>query len=320
FSVYNFQDCFRNGSVIQLKSKVTGKTLSVQEGGVINGDGHVGFYAGNLGPRTPVWGRWTDGTYHRGTISNVDCQVHIKFNDGDTISHNISDQTAVLADVNPDLEAVQIGSRVIAQYRDSARYYTGRVMKVDKANPRDPTFDIHFDDGDKGPAKLNQIRMLPELVSMPTLGTPPIVPHSRIIGRWTNNQYYRGIVTNVGCKVDITFDDGDKVQHDPSDIGAVFYDVNPKPGTIQVGTRVIGFWPSSNNFYLGKVTQVDYMNPHSPRYFVHFDDGDKVWCNLNEIRPVPLRRENVGCVVWDAGLTIVSIMAKSLNVVMEKSI
>jgi len=118
------------------------------------------------------------------------------------------------------------------------------------------------------------------------------VPHSRIIGRWTNNQYYRGIVTNVGCKVDITFDDGDKVQHDPSDIGAVFYDVNPKPGTIQVGTRVIGFWPSSNNFYLGKVTQVDYMNPHSPRYFVHFDDGDKVWCSLNEIRPVPLRREN----------------------------
>jgi len=142
--------------------------------------------AGNLGPRTPVWGRWTDGTYHRGTISNVDCQVHIKFNDGDTISHNISDQTAVLADVNPDLEAVQIGSRVIAQYRDSARYYTGRVMKVDKANPRDPTFDIHFDDGDKGPAKLNQIQMLPELVSMPSKCCLIIIPSALMYSKMTH--------------------------------------------------------------------------------------------------------------------------------------
>ena len=56
-------------------------------------------------------------------------------------------------------------------------------------------------------------------------------------------------------------------------------------------TRVVGFWPKTSLFYLGKVLQVDYMNPQFPRYLVHFDDEDQVWCNLNEIRPVPLRRE-----------------------------
>ncbi|XP_031574224.1 uncharacterized protein LOC116308015, partial [Actinia tenebrosa] len=110
-------DCFRNGSVVQLKSKISGRTLTLEEGGHIHGNGSVGYYAGSLGPRTPVWGRWSDGTYHRGTISNVDTQVHIKFNDGDTISHDAHDQAAVVADVNPDPEVVQVGSRVIAQFR-----------------------------------------------------------------------------------------------------------------------------------------------------------------------------------------------------------
>lgn len=54
---------------------------------------------------------------------------------------------------------------------------------------------------------------------------------------------------------------------------------------------MIGYWPSSRHFYLGKVAQMDYMDPHSPRYFVNFDDGDKGWCKIDEIRPLPIRRE-----------------------------
>jgi hypothetical protein len=124
------------------------------------------------------------------------------------------------------------------------------------------------------------------------LETPTVATNSRVLGRWTNNQYYRGRVTNVGSKIDVQFDDGDKIQHDPSDVSAIIYDVNPRPGSIQVGSRVVGFWPSGKKFYLGKVVQVDYMRPQLPRYFVRFDDGDQIWCNLNEIRPVPLRRES----------------------------
>ena len=110
-----------------------------------------------------MWGRWTDGTYHRGTISNVDTQIHIRFNDGDTISHDVHDQTAALADVQPDPEVVQTGSRVIAQFHGSAKFYAGRIMKVDRANPSNPRCDIQFDDGDKDLVNINAIRMLPEI-------------------------------------------------------------------------------------------------------------------------------------------------------------
>lgn len=58
--------------------------------------------------------------------------------------------------------------------------------------------------------------------------------HSRVIGRWSNNQYYRGTVISTGSKIDIKFDDGSKIQHDPSNIAAVILDVNPRPGTVQV--------------------------------------------------------------------------------------
>ncbi|EDO30387.1 predicted protein [Nematostella vectensis] len=290
-------DCFRHGSVVQLKSKASGMTLTMREGGVVSGNGPVGFYVGRLGPRTPVWGRWTDGTYHRGTITNVDSKIHIKFNDGDTISHDIADTTAVLADVKPDPQVLKPGSRVIAQFQNRAKYYTGRVTEVNSRDVLAPTCHIQFDDGDKEWAGVHQIRMLPE-VKPADLGTPPIVVNSRVLGRFTNNLYYRGTVTNVGQTIDIKFDDGDTIQHAPSDVGAVIYDVTPAVGTIQVASRVIGYWARSDKHYLGRVVQVDYMNPHYPRYYVKFDDGDETWCNLNEIRPVPLSRNQVGCVVW----------------------
>ncbi|KAK3745690.1 hypothetical protein QZH41_001147, partial [Actinostola sp. cb2023] len=72
------EDCFRNGSVIHLKSKVTGKTLSVQEGGVINGDGHVGFYA------FPGQSR-----FYPGRVSKIDPtnfyapRYYVNYDDGD---------------------------------------------------------------------------------------------------------------------------------------------------------------------------------------------------------------------------------------------
>jgi len=85
--------------------------------------------------------------------------------------------------------------------------------------------------------KMMQKILVLRILKIPDYGTPPVVPNSRVLGRWSNNQYYRGLVTSShGNKVDIAFDDGDKIQHDPADVGAVILDVNPRPGIIQVDT------------------------------------------------------------------------------------
>ena len=87
-------------------------------------------------------------------------------------------------------------------------------------------------------------------------GITPIVQHSRVLGRWTNNQYYRGHVTNIGHKIDVQFDDGDRISHDPSDVSAVLYDVNPHYGDIQVSINLfslslsLSFFLPSFLFYL----------------------------------------------------------------------
>ncbi|EDO31860.1 predicted protein [Nematostella vectensis] len=311
-------DCFRNGSIVQLKSRSSGGTLTMREGGIVSGNGPVGFYAGRLGPRTPVWGRWTDGTYHRGTITNVGTKIDITFNDGDNVQHAINDPTAVVADVGPDPEVLKPGARVIAQFRGSTKYYAGRIVEVDSSNSQQPRCHVQFDDGDKEWAEAGFIRMLPE-VAAADLGVPSIITNSRVLARWTNDQYYRGTVTNVGEKIDIKFDDGDKIQHDPLDVSAVIYDVTPSRGTLQVGVRAVGYWPDKGNFYLGRIGQVDYHNASHPRFLLNFDDGASIWCNLDEVRRVPLRREQdnpvnlkdidagdqetiahfrVGCMVW----------------------
>ena len=82
----------------------------------------------------------------------------------------------------------------------------------------------------------------------------PIVQHSRILGRWTNSQYYRGHVTNIGHKIDVQFDDGDRISHDPSDVSAVIYDVNPQLGDIQVrGIECPIDFAKFESFYIFKI-------------------------------------------------------------------
>lgn len=46
-------------------------------------------------------------------------------------------------------------------------------------------------------------------------------------------------MTYFGSKIDVAFDDGDKIQYDPNDVNAVIYDVNPRPGNVQVKPFIV---------------------------------------------------------------------------------
>ena len=91
----------------------------------------------------------------------------------------------------------------------------------------------------------------------------------------------------MDSKIHIKFDDGDTIAHDPSDIKAVILDVSPDPGAVLKGSRVIGFWTKNNKFYSGYVEQIDRKYPQKVRYFLHYDDGDKVWATVDQLRLMP---------------------------------
>jgi hypothetical protein len=91
----------------------------------------------------------------------------------------------------------------------------------------------------------------------------------------------------VDSKIHIKFDDGDKISHDPSDVTAIILDTSPNPGAVFKGSRVVGFWPNRNMYYPGYVATVDKQKPHEVRYFVQYDDGDKGWVNVDQLRLIP---------------------------------
>jgi len=109
-------------------------------------------------------------------------------------------------------------------------------------------------------------------------------------GRWTNNCFYHGKVTECSHgEVHITFDDGDKVSHYLSDISAVLVDVVPNPANISVGSRIIAAFPGQSRFYPGRVSKIDPTNFYAPRFYVNYDDGDQGWVNFDQVRLLPMK-------------------------------
>ena len=84
-----------------------------------------------------VWGRWTNQLYYHGRVTSIsDGKIHVQFDDGDRISHSITDTNAVLEDIVSNPYHVHVGSRVIAAFENRPHYYQGRVAQVDWMNPQ----------------------------------------------------------------------------------------------------------------------------------------------------------------------------------------
>lgn len=99
-----------------------------------------------------VFAEWqTNGWYH-GTVEDIcgEDSFMIFYDDGDT---KCCPAGIIVKDVIPPKTSVLPGKRVLAQWSDG-RYYPGTVSVISG-----DTFNINFDDGDKGKVTLDQIRL-----------------------------------------------------------------------------------------------------------------------------------------------------------------
>lgn len=98
-----------------------------------------------------VWAEWqTNGWYH-GTVGEpCGAGFTVNFDDGDV---KCCTTAQIVADAVPSAAQVKAGSRVLALWTDG-HFYPGTVKAVSGKD-----YLIDFDDGDKGKATLEQIRL-----------------------------------------------------------------------------------------------------------------------------------------------------------------
>jgi len=117
----------------------------------------------NVGAR--VLARWTNGLYYRGFVTSTTCTtVFINYDDGDTITLQKNDPTAVILDKLPCYSDVNPGQRVIGYWPGRTRYYPGVVEPKDDTGSSDcyqkAVYHVKFDDGDERVEDFNQIRLI----------------------------------------------------------------------------------------------------------------------------------------------------------------
>lgn len=106
------------------------------------------FAAGDV-----VWAQWKpNGWYHGKVATACDAGFHVKFDDGD---EECIPPSLIAMDEGATTDAVKVGLRVIATWTDG-RYYPGIVAK----DLGSGSYQIAFDDGDKGAAKPGNMRIL----------------------------------------------------------------------------------------------------------------------------------------------------------------
>lgn len=102
-----------------------------------------------------VWARAINGDYYKGEITALKDKVHVKFENGDTIIHDRTDETALVYDMDPKLEELDVGTRVIAHWSGLSALLPGRITKIDGKK-----YYVHYDDGDQGTNRIEQMRVL----------------------------------------------------------------------------------------------------------------------------------------------------------------
>jgi hypothetical protein len=113
-----------------------------------------------------VWGRWTNNLYYHGRVTSTSGgKIHVTFDDGDQISHNLNDISGVIVDMVPNPAHVPVGCHVIAAWPGRSHYYRGRVTQIDPTNFYAPRYFVTYDDGDKAWVTFDQVRLLPMRVN-----------------------------------------------------------------------------------------------------------------------------------------------------------
>ena len=113
-----------------------------------------------------MFARYTNGKYYRGFVESVTSNtVHIKYDDGSSITLKKSDPSAVILDKLPCYTVVEPGQRVIAYWPGQTRYYPAKVKsKISRGSNacyQEEVYDVVFDDGAKRRENFNEIRLIP---------------------------------------------------------------------------------------------------------------------------------------------------------------
>lgn len=102
---------------------------------------------------------------------------------------------------------------------------------------------------------------------------------SKVWAKALNGDYYKGVVTGLGEKVHIKFNNEDTIAHERDASDCVVYDMDPNPEDIEINMRVIAHWSSISAYLSGNVIKIE-----GQKYYVHYDDGDKGWNTIRQLR------------------------------------
>ncbi|XP_065053913.1 band 4.1-like protein 5 isoform X2 [Rhopilema esculentum] len=117
-----------------------------------------------------VWAKSFNGDYYRGQVTALSEKVYIKFDNGDTIAHDRTDEECVVFDMDPNPSEVEIGSKVIAHWSGLSAMLRGTIEKKEGEK-----YFVLYDDGDKAYNRIQQIRILkPPLYFGPGSGSSRI--------------------------------------------------------------------------------------------------------------------------------------------------
>jgi hypothetical protein len=113
-------------------------------------------------PGIRIYGRWSKNNhYYAGYVSKLDSRVHLKFDDNDETSHDVSDLTAVVLDTTPSEKDLKVGTKVIAPDPNPKCYYY-TVAKIIKKETKDNgvVYCVRYDDGKESSHTIDKIRVL----------------------------------------------------------------------------------------------------------------------------------------------------------------
>lgn len=102
-----------------------------------------------------VWGKALNGDFYKGVVTGLGEMLHIKFDNGDTIAHDRSDPECVVFDQTPDVNDLEVGSRVIAHWPGLPAKLAGKVIGIEHGK-----YYVEYDDGDKHHNTIDQLRIL----------------------------------------------------------------------------------------------------------------------------------------------------------------
>ncbi|XP_068716185.1 uncharacterized protein [Montipora foliosa] len=102
-----------------------------------------------------VWGKALNGDFYKGVVTGLGEMLHIKFDNGDTIAHDRTDPECVVFDQTPEMNDLEVGTRVIAHWPGLPAKLSGKVIGIEHGK-----YYVEYDDGDKHHNTIDQLRIL----------------------------------------------------------------------------------------------------------------------------------------------------------------